>query len=116
MPTANLRRHPRIYEPVEVNYYQGEHSFSASTKSLSMGGLYVKTDRPLDVGSLFLVDFSLPGCTHNFRIRGEVIWRKTSGDDHGPSGMGVRFLDVREDDKRAFLNYLGNAQVTRKGY
>ena len=87
-----------------------------STMSLSMGGLYVRTYRPLEVDSMFLVDFTLPDFDHLFKTRGKVIWKKTAVDSNGPPGMGVKFIDVREDDKRALLQYLVGSQKTRQGY
>jgi uncharacterized protein (TIGR02266 family) len=114
MHTGNRRRHPRIYRPVEVNYYFGNDSYTESTMSLSMGGLYVKTDRPLQVGTLFRVDFCLPGFDHPFKVRGQVIWKKEIPDTNGPPGMGIKFYDVHEDDKRALIQYLANSQLTRQ--
>ena len=116
MHTGNHRRHPRIYRPIEVNYHVGEESYRDSTMSLSMGGLYVKTDRPMEVGSLFHVDFTLPGFDYLFKAWGKVIWIKTVEDTHGPPGMGVKFLNVHDDDKRALLQYLAGSQMTKGGY
>ncbi|UCF88159.1 MAG: PilZ domain-containing protein [bacterium] len=116
MRTGNHRRHPRIYLPVEVNYHVGEDLYRETTLSLSMGGLYVKTDRPLEVGSIFHVDFKLPDYEHLFKAWGMVIWKKMVEDVHGPPGMGVKFYDVSVEDKRALLHYLAGSQKTRGGY
>lgn len=112
----NRRRHPRIYRPVQVHYRYGQEQYSEFTMSLSMGGLYVKTPRPLEVGSIFLLNFTLPDLRHDFHIRGQVIWKKFLEDEHGPPGMGVKFMDAAEEDRRALLTYLGLSQMTRKGY
>jgi uncharacterized protein (TIGR02266 family) len=116
MYTNNHRRHPRIYRPVEVNYYFGTDLFRESTMSLSMGGLYVKTAQPLEVDSLFLVDFNLPGFDHLFKIRGKVIWIKKAEDVYGPPGMGIKFFGVPESDKRTLLQYIAASQVTQQEF
>jgi len=116
MRFENRRRHPRIYRPIQVNYYFGDEFFSEHTISLSMGGLYVKTTRPLKVGSIFLLDFTLPEIDHPFRIRGQVIWKKFREDQNGPPGMGIRFMDSGEYDKKVLLQYLAHSQMTQKGY
>jgi uncharacterized protein (TIGR02266 family) len=116
MYTENHRRHPRIHRPVEVNYYFGENLFKEFTRSLSMGGLYVKTAQPLEVGSLFCVDFNLPGFDHLFKVRGKVIWIKVAEDVNGPPGMGIKFLDVPESDKRTLLQYIAASQVTQQEF
>ena len=84
--------------------------------SLSMGGLYVKTSQPLEIGSLFLVDFTLPGFDYLFKAQGKVIWEKMAEDAHGPPGMGIKFYDVPEDDKRTLLQYIVNSQITHQKY
>jgi type IV pilus assembly protein PilZ len=114
MDTTNRRRQPRIYLPVEVNYANGSDLVSEVTMSLSMGGLYVKTSQPLEIGSLFLVDFTLPGFDHQYKIKGKVIWVKTMEDAHGPPGMGIKFLNVPEENKRTLLQYLAASQVTQQ--
>ena len=112
----NRRRHPRIYRPVEVNYYFGRNIYRESTLSLSMGGLYVKTSRPLEVGSLFMVEFTLPGFDNLFEIMGKVIWKKEKQDINGPPGMGIKFFNVPENDKRTLLQYLAGSQITQHEY
>lgn len=110
------RRHPRIYQPIEVHYHHGHRSRTDRTVSLSMGGLYIRTDRPLEVGSTFDFAFRLPDLDHPFRVTGEVIWKKFFPDTHGPPGMGVRFLDASEEDRQALLRFLAHSQITRRGY
>ena len=116
MRLKNSRRHPRIYRPVEVNYHFGDELFREHTVSLSMGGLYIRTARPLKVGSMFQLDFTLPDLDHPFNIKGEVIWKKFVEDTNGPPGMGIKFMEAREDDKKALLQYLGHSQMTHRGY
>lgn len=81
-----------------------------------MGGLYLQTDRLLEVGSIFCVDFTLPDCDYLYSTRGKVIWKKTVRDSNGPRGMGVKFLDATCEDKRALLQYLAKSQKTMSGY
>lgn len=116
MTTRQRRRHPRIYQPIEVSYTYRERQFRETTRSLSMGGLYVGTPRPLEVGATFMLDFALPGLEHPFSVQGEVIWRKLEKDRHGPPGMGVRFTETRQEDQQALLRYLAHSQVTHRRY
>jgi len=116
MRHANIRRHPRIYRPIEVNYHFGDEFFREHTVSLSMGGLYVKTRRPLKVDSTFQLNFTLPDFQHIFQVRGKVIWKKFTEDQNGPPGMGIKFLDARKKDKNALIQYLATTQMTQKGY
>jgi uncharacterized protein (TIGR02266 family) len=116
LPSEKRRRHPRIYRPVKVNYSFEEELFTKPTMSLSMGGMYLKTVRPLEIGSIFPLDFTLPDFDHDFQIKGKVIWNKITEDEHGPPGMGIKFIDAREDDKKALLQYLGFSQMTQRGY
>lgn len=116
MHEKNRRKHPRIYRPVKVNYYYGRNLYTESTMSLSMGGLYVKTRHPLEVGSLFMVDFTLPGFDNHFKVMGKVIWKKVAGDANGPPGMGIKFSEVPKDDRIVLLQYLAGSQITQHEY
>ena len=116
MLQRNRRRQPRIYKSIEVNYLSGNEYYNEYTVSLSMGGLYVKTSGPLEVGVISPFGFTLPDSNHSFQIMGKVIWSKLAEDKNGPAGMGIKFADAQEEDKKALLQYLAHTQITMKGY
>ena len=69
------------------------------TKNISKGGTFIKTDKPLDVGTIFLFKLLIPSRESPLALRGEVRWVVKDGSprppevaaDHEP-GMGIRFV------------------------
>ncbi len=69
------------------------------TKNISKGGTFIKTDRPLEIGTVFLFKLQVPLAAKPIELRGEVRWVIREGEpppahvpaDHEP-GMGIRFV------------------------
>lgn len=116
MSLDERRRYPRIDASIEVNFDYGMESFTEYTLNLSLGGLYIKTTRPLDMDALITVDFTLPGFDYSFRIRGKVVWKKSVETEEGPPGMGIEFTDVSKADEEALLQFVARSQLTQKGF
>ncbi len=78
--------------PIEmrVDLKTGNQSFTATSKNLGVGGLFVATDRPFRVGDQVMVELSLPGHVRPIAVGAEVRWIQTADDR--PFGMGLRFL------------------------
>ena len=82
--------------------------FADYAKNISKGGTFIRTSKPLDVGTEFVFVLSIPGTDQStLELRGEVIWTvlgDQATDDH-PAGMGIRFSirgRRRASDARAF--------------
>jgi uncharacterized protein (TIGR02266 family) len=89
--------------------FKDRQSFvKAYTGNVSAGGMFVRTERPLKRGEQFLLNLQLPDLTDALTIKCEVVWaRKQEGDLGGrPAGMGVKFLEMREADKKVLGSYL----------
>ena len=87
--------------PIElkVEYKRLNTFFYDYTKNISKGGTFIKTDRPLDIGTMFLFRLQVPAAVTPIELRGEVRWVIRPGQpppppmpaDHDP-GMGIRFV------------------------
>lgn len=89
--------------------YRDEHSFfKVVTGDLSGGGLFIKSDTLLEVGEKLLVNLRLPERVDSVIIKCEVMWARESDSDsvNGPPGMGVKFIDMTEEDREALEKYL----------
>lgn len=96
--------------PIElrVEYQRLNRFFYDYTKNISMGGTFIKTAKPLDVGTQFLFKLMIPTLGEPLVLRGEVRWilhegetRKGEGPDGASEpGMGIRFL-YEDDAQRA---------------
>ena len=70
---------------------------------LESGGLFVETDKPSPVGTLFTLEIEIPGEREVASAAGRVTWvREAPSADGKPPGMGVTFIDV-DDAVRASI-------------
>ncbi len=93
------REHARAPIELKVDYKKLNSFFADYTKNISKGGTFIKTRKPLPVGTRFIFRLTVPGRPLPFELNGEVVHASPSGDD---AGMGIRFVWVADGDRRAF--------------
>ena len=93
------RRDARTPIELRVEYKRLNTFFHDYTKNISKGGTFIKTDRPLEIGTLFLFRLILPAPEEPLTIRGDVRWVVREGEAPPPEsngsnepGMGIRFV------------------------
>ena len=93
------RDDPRLPIELRVEYKKLNTFFADYTKNICKGGTFIRTPKPLDVGTVFLFQLSVPTLTIPIAIRGEVKWVKRDGEPAPPgvdedheAGMGIRFI------------------------
>jgi type IV pilus assembly protein PilZ len=104
-PPEELRRGPRAPLKLRVGYEQMNTFFADYTKNFSQGGTFIKTPRPLEVGSRCQFTLSLPALAEPLVIEGEVAWTLLPEEAlrrGGDAGMGIRFLFPDEAARRDF--------------
>ncbi len=113
------RREARAPIELKVEYKRLNTFFYDYTKNISKGGTFIKTEKPLDVGTIFLFKLMLPAQSEPVALRGEVRWVVKDGAPLPPqvpegheAGMGIKFVyddpqparaaraDRRADDDR----------------
>src|SRR5262245_23245930 len=108
MATDDRRESPRLPIELKVEYKKLNTFFADYTKNICKGGTFIRTKKPLDIGTIFLFQLSVPKMKEPIAIRGEVKWIKREGEpsppgvaeDHEP-GMGIRFLYDSVDQRAA---------------
>ncbi len=103
------REHLRAPIELKVEYKKLNTFFSDYTKNISKGGTFIKTDRPLKIGTEFVFKLFVPQRGEPFVLRGSVAWIHSHDTPPPPSiqpvperGMGIRFLYKDDEQKRAF--------------
>ena len=99
----NERRND-LRRPIElkVEYKRLNTFFADYTKNISRGGTFIKTRRPLPIGTEFLFKLFVPGRDEPLTIHGEVqriIGESDSSDDE-EHGMAIKFV-YRQGDPQA---------------
>ena len=98
-----------------VEYKRLNTFFADYTKNISRGGTFIKTGRPLPVGTEFLFKLFVPGRAEPLTIHGEVqrIVNNTDVDGDGTpdQGMAIRFV-YREGDPQAEIARVVEGMMT----
>lgn len=84
-----------------LRFDDGRRTFFGYSKNISRGGLFIATINPREPGSRFAVELPLPSpLQRTLRCDCEVVWsrRYSPGSPHEP-GMGLKFLDLAEEDR-----------------
>lgn len=92
-----IRQHPRAPIELKVDYKKLNSFFADYTKNISKGGTFIKTKKPLPIGTRFLFKLTVPQREAPFELLGEVVWSNAEGEE---PGMGIRFIyaDERQRD------------------
>ena len=93
------RREARAPIELKVEYKRLNTFFYDYTKNISKGGTFIKTDKPLEIGTIFLFKLMLPSQVEPLALRGEVRWVVKEGEPLPPQageahelGMGIKFV------------------------
>jgi type IV pilus assembly protein PilZ len=92
---ADLRQSARAPLRLRVDYERMNSFFADYTKDISKGGTFIKTERPLELGTRCQFTFVLPALSEPLVLVGEVAWilpvQAARARNEDP-GMGVRFI------------------------
>ena len=73
-----------------VNVKTETESFVGTSMNIGVGGLFVATERSLQVGDRVAVEFSLPELDRVVSVGAEVRWIRDA--ERGAPGVGMRFI------------------------
>jgi uncharacterized protein (TIGR02266 family) len=117
---TNRRRHERVAAGVDVRISTIEperdpwtgrpffRSLQERCANVSRGGVFVRTDEPLDPGRRILVEIQLPS-GRPLEAIGRIAWVKrvmAPASDEPESGIGIEFLGGASDHFSALDDYV----------
>jgi len=88
MSYANKRRHERYPAVLDVAFDQTGGRVAARSRDVSLGGMFIETDRALPYGTRFHLEVRLPALDVPVLIEATVRWS-------GTTGMGVQWGTLR---------------------
>src|SRR4051812_19280857 len=99
---SDRRGQDRAAIELKVEYKRLNTFFADYTKNISKGGTFIRTDKPLDIGTEFVFALTIPQLTEPVRLRGRVIWTipVSKATESSPAGMGIRFQYASENERR----------------
>jgi type IV pilus assembly protein PilZ len=114
-PKAERRDDVRRPIELKVEYKRLNTFFADYTKNISRGGTFIKTARPLPIGTEFLFKLYIPGREQPLTIHGEVqrivTGEDIDGDGTPDQGMAIRFV-YRQGDPQAEITRVVEAIMT----
>jgi len=115
--SSDRRNYPRAPIELKVEYRRLNTFFADYTRNISRGGTFIKTQKPLDIGTEFLFKLVIPTLDNPIVLRGKVQWiispEQATADE--PAGMGIKFLydndtqmhDIENRVERLMIDSLG---------
>jgi type IV pilus assembly protein PilZ len=86
---------------LKVDYKRINTFFADYTKNISKGGTFIRTTKPLAIGTEFVFVLSLPAQDEQLRLLGQVVWitEESQATEESPPGMGIRFKFDTDDQR-----------------
>jgi uncharacterized protein (TIGR02266 family) len=117
------RRDPRVPLVLRVEYpgVPQAQAVRDATENLSAGGLFIRTERPLQPGDRIPLLISFPGLLEPTEVDVEVVRRRPAGEG-GPPGVAVKIPVDRVDDRHKLARLAETARAAaeaaaaREGY
>jgi type IV pilus assembly protein PilZ len=96
---AERRGDDRAPITLKVDYKRLNSFFADYTKNISKGGTFIRTEKPLEIGTEFVFVLTLPeptleGAGVKLELAGIVKWVVTveKASEEQPPGMGIQFV------------------------
>ena len=113
-----LEQEKRIYPRGELTWpisaQAGGSVIEGVTKNIGVSGAYVCCARPLRLNEVFDMVINTPDKPLN--IKAEVVWSNIYGPDDkiNPRGMGVRFIEISDEDRRLITHEVTDNNLVRE--
>ena len=122
MSDDDRRDSPRVPIQLKVEYKKLNTFFADYTKNICKGGTFIRTKKPLDIGTIFLFKLMVPSREAPLALRGEVRWVIKEGSprppnipaDHEP-GMCIRFMYEGTDQRQALEEMVEKMMIDSLG-
>lgn len=87
------RGEPRAPIELKVEYRRLNTFFADYTKNISKGGTFIKTRKPLKIGTNFIFKLFVPSLDEPIALNGKVQWIVNPGEEEPGEqpGMGIEF-------------------------
>ena len=98
LKTTEHRTTRRLPIRVQVEYESLENFLLDYTANISIGGMFIRTEKPLASGTRFRLRFRIPGRSKPIETYGEVCWAMGEEEGGGDPGMGISFDALQPAD------------------
>jgi len=105
---SEKRKEPRVPVRIRIQYETADRFFEDYIRNLSLGGIFIETEKPLPVDTKLKIQLSLPEMEEPLIVDGVVVHTLHVGQHTEPpeSGMGIRFSALDNESKQVLDGYL----------
>ena len=105
---ASKERRSSLRIPVDiwVEEFKGRELYFQRGANISLGGIFLERTIPHPKGTVINLQFTLPDEITPIRLKGEIV---NVGEAVTELGMGIRFLDLTEPNRRRIQNFVQRA-------
>lgn len=106
------RTETRFPKVLSLKFEDRDSVIEACSGNISTGGLFIKTENPLQPGRRFLLKLEFPGVSKPLEIECGVAWVQKQVDCTAdkpvgmPTGMGVKFCGISKEDRGTLGQYI----------
>jgi type IV pilus assembly protein PilZ len=117
LSSSDRRLSDRHAITLRVDYKRMNTFFADYAKNISKGGTFIRTSKPLDVGTEFAFVLSIPEQADQLQLQGEVMWTVDDGGATAeqPAGMGIRFRFRDGAERRQLEAFVGKLMSEKLG-
>jgi type IV pilus assembly protein PilZ len=115
MSGLHQRRTARVPIEIKVEYKRINAFIADFTRDISGGGLFVRTDTPMPVGSEALFTLAIPRMEKPVTLKGIVRRVVAKGDPTTEAGMGVELLFDDEQERVALKRVVDALMIEHLG-
>jgi CheY-like chemotaxis protein len=102
----SLRRHVRTFVKMKVDATVDAGTHFATISNISLGGVLIQTDHPVQLGEIIKLSFFLPGDDDPIGAIAKVV-REGRGAERG---YGCAFLDLPDTSRQRILEFVTAAE------
>jgi len=109
------RKSPRIPKALALSFKSKAGFVKAFSEDISIGGMFIKTTKPLAQGEQFMLKLKLPDDSETLKIDCEVSWTRTETSDpvKQPPGMGIKFTEISPEDQHRLKKELMKGEIKK---
>jgi type IV pilus assembly protein PilZ len=106
---SERREDERAPITLKVDYKRMNSFFADYTKNISKGGTFIRTTKPLELGTSFVFVLNLPE-DKKLELSGVVKWIVTESEatEGEPAGMGIQFVFADDAQRAAVDSYVSD--------
>lgn len=99
---SERRELPRHSIELKVEYKRLNSFFADYTRNISRGGTFIRTTKPLKIGTEFMFKLVVPNLPEPLVLRGKVQWivAEANATPEQEAGMGIGFVFHNEAERQ----------------